>query len=109
MRDGMAESGASEKALSLKNGKITSNFISGCYAYHDFDTNKTKEEYCKYVNGEKRKVTAKEYNPQKLEKEYFKGMKKRKVKILWSKFKKKSKEKSVAELLKQCYRKFKLK
>ena len=69
---------------------------------------KDPDEYCKYVNGEKKKVTAREYNPQEIEKEYFQGMKKKKVKISWEKFKKKSKEESVVELLKASYEKFQL-
>lgn len=108
-RNGGIESGIGVNALSLNDGKITSDCIAYQYVYIDVDTDKQGEEYCKYVNGEKKKITAKEYNPEKIEKEYFMGMKKKKVKIYWNKFKKKSKEESVAELLKECYKKFKLK
>lgn len=48
------------------------------------------------------------YYNKKIEKEYFKGLKKKKVKIFWNKFKKKSKEESVEELLKETYKEFQL-
>ncbi len=108
IRNGATESGTDVMVFSLKDGKIISDCIAYQHAWHDFDTDKAIVEYCKYVNGKKKKLTAKEYNPKKIEKEYFKGMEKKKVKIHWSKFKKKSKEEKIVELLKETYKKFEL-
>lgn len=107
-RNGAAELGTEVMVFSLKDEKIISECIAFQYIYRDTNANKNIEEYCKYVNGQEKKVTAKEYNPKKIEKEYFKGMKKKKVKIFWNKFKKKLKEESVVELLKETYKEFQL-
>lgn len=55
MRDGIAEYGDNIKTLSLKDGKIKSDYIAAHRKHYDFDTDKTEEEYCKYVNGKMKK------------------------------------------------------
>ena len=109
IRDGVAESGTNIKVLSLKDGKVTSDFIAGHYVNYNYKTDKTKEEYCKYVNGEKQEISKKEYNVEKIKKEYFKGKQKMKINISWVQFQKLGKElteESIVKRLEKSYGKF---
>lgn len=89
-------------AIVLKNGRFTTRtFASMEETTWSEKKKELKYRYYKEVNGHMRKISKKEYKPEKLAQEYFAGFEKKKVNISWIGFQKKRKKISDQDIFKK--------
>lgn len=98
-------------AIVLKKGMITTRTFGSMEGSWNKKKKKLQFHYYKRNDGEGKEISKKEYNPQKLAEEYFKGFEKKSVNISWVRFQKKRKkltEDDIIKKLTKSYEAFKL-
>lgn len=98
-------------ALRLKNGCLSTCTISSMFEAWNKKGNKIRYLYYKMENGKMKKISRKEYKPEKFARQYFAGFEKKKVTILWVRFHQKRKnitEKDILKKLTKSYEAFAL-
>lgn len=105
-KDYVSSGGASDSycwhgAIVLKNGMLTTRTFASMERTWNKKNSKLQNKYYKNIGGESKKISKKEYNPEKLAEKYFDGFQKKKVNISWVRFQKKRKKLSDQEILKK--------